>query len=237
MFKPEDWEDYELETMHGTWWNKAYYGFYKSVDNEGHLIIDMLNGAITTGVGYHYAGHVALMDGTFRTIVNSEITAPSVLYISIWDNDDASYRMYSYKSPMYVLEKPANFKVAQIIMDKEFYEAVLALVARESTLTTLNTAEWTADPYERIKAPFNDYMFNEQDFNGDSLYTLGNLGIQAHVNFTVWADGEIKFTKQVIDSNMFKLPRGFRDKKWEFGVDGMIPVKRITVATSTEEIV
>jgi hypothetical protein len=35
---------------------------------------------------------------------------------------------------------------------------------------------------------------------------------------------------------MFKLPRGFKDKKWEFEMVGMIPVKRLTIATSTEEI-
>jgi hypothetical protein len=35
---------------------------------------------------------------------------------------------------------------------------------------------------------------------------------------------------------MFKLPGGFKHKKWEFGLEGMIPIKRLTVATSTEEI-
>jgi len=237
MFKPEDWEDYELETMHGTWWNKAYYGFYKSVDNEGHLIIDMLNGSITTGVGYHYAGHVALMGGTFRTIVNSLITAPTSLYISSWDTNTTQYRMYTYKSPMYIQEKPINFKVAQIILDKQFYLDVLEILEDGTTLTTLNAAAWSVTPDDMLRAPFNEAMLNEEEINGDTLYSLSSLGVQSYVNFKVYVDSDLVFTKQVSDSNMFKLPRGFRDKKWEFAVDGMIPIKRITIATSTEEIV
>jgi hypothetical protein len=53
----------------------------------------------------------------------------------------------------------------------------------------------------------------------------------------VFVNGNLLFTKQVMDSDMFKLPRGFKHKKWEFGLEGMIPIKRMTVATSTEEIV
>jgi hypothetical protein len=69
------------------------------------------------------------------------------------------------------------------------------------------------------------------------LYTLRSLGVQNYVDFKVYVDGVWMFTKKVTNSTMFKLPRGFKNKKWEFELEGMIPVKRFTVATSTEEIV
>ena len=235
MFKPEDWVDYELETMHGTWYNKAYYGFYKSVDREGHIIIDVLNGAITTGSDYHLAGHVALADGLFRTIYASDIELPGTQYISQWDASETSYRFYTFKSKQYLLEKPVNFKVAQVILDTEFYNDVLETIAEDTTLIDLNAAAW-ADATEQLRAPFNGFMFNEQDMNGDNLYGLSSLGVQSYVNFKIFVDGNLKFTKQLSESTMFKLPRGFRDKKWEWSVDGMIPVKRVILATSTEEI-
>jgi hypothetical protein len=235
MFKPEDWVDYELETMHGTWYNKAYYGFYQSVDNSGNLIIDMLNGSITTGVDYHQAGHVALEDGLFRTIFASNISMLTTLYISLWDANVTQYRNYSYKSPRFILEKPVNFKVAQVIITTEFYNDVLEIIRAEDVLVDLNTAAWEAG--DRLRAPFNDFMLNEQDVNGDTLFSLRSLGVQSYITFKLFVDGVFKFSKQISNSDMFKLPGGFKHKKWEFGLEGMIPIKRLTVATSTEEIV
>jgi hypothetical protein len=239
MFKPEDWVNYELETMHGTWYNKAYYGFFKTVDYEGNVILDTINGAVTTGGDYHYAGYVAMQDGVFRTIVDSKIDDPGTLYISTWDADTTRYRNFTYKSPRYILEKPKNFKVAQVIIDTEFYAQVLAIIAADSTLSDLNNTAWNATDWGEgdLFGPLNSGMIGEYEVNGDNLYSLTSLGVQGYVDFKIYADGVLKFTKQVTDSNLFKLPRGFKDKKWEWEVSGMIPVKRVTMATSTEEIV
>jgi hypothetical protein len=233
MFKPEDWVDFELETMHGTWYNKAYYGFYKSADHEGYIILDMLNGTVTTGVDYHYTGYVTIADGTFHTIYFSNIEDPTVLNISLWDADTTEYRMFNYKSPQYIMEKPVNFKVAQVILDTEFYNSVLESVSDQSKLEELNATAWELP----LRGAFNANMLNEQDINGDTLYSLRNLGVQSYVNFKIYVGGTLKWVKQVSDSQMFKLPSGFKHKKWEWSVDGMIPVKRVILATSTEEIV
>jgi hypothetical protein len=235
MFDPEDWVNLEVETMHGTWYNKAYYGFYKSSDYQGYILIDTLNGAITTGVAYHWAGHVSLQSGKFKTIYSSDIADPTTLFISSWDSDATAYDKYTYKSPLYVLEKPANFKVAQVILDEDFVTDLIAALEESSVLEDLNQTAW--DLGDRLRAPFNDFMFNEQSINGDTLFSLSSLGIQEYINFKVFVGGELKFTKQVDNCTMFKLPRGFRHKKWEWSVDGMIPIKRVTIATSTEEIV
>jgi hypothetical protein len=233
LFKPEDWIDFEVETMHGTWYNKAYYGFYKSADHEGYIILDMLNGTVTTGVDYHYAGYVTIASGTFHTIYTSDIETPTVLNISTWDANLTEYRMFNYKSPQYIMPKPVNFKVAQVILDKEFYGEVLDIISDNQVLEDLNAAAWVLP----LRGAFNANMLNEQDINGDTLYTLRNLGVQSYVNFKIYVDGDLKWVKQLSNSNMFKLPGGFKHKKWEWSVDGMIPVKRVTLATSTEEIV
>jgi hypothetical protein len=235
MFKPDDWADYELETIHGTWYNKAYYGFFKSADFSGNIILDMLNGSITTGVDYHWAGHRSLEDGLFRTIFTTNIALPNTLYISLWDANPTQYRNYTYKSPRFITEKPVNFKVAQIILNTEFYNDVLEIVNGNDTLIDLNQTAWDAD--DQLRAPFNSAMLNEQDINGDTLFSLKSLGVLEYIIFKVFVNGNLLYTKQVMNSDMFKLPRGFKHKKWEFGLEGMIPIKRLTVATSTEEIV
>ena len=233
LFKPEDWVDYELETIHGTWYNKAYYGFYSTVNFQGNIIIDFLNGTITTGVDYHLAGHVTLSGGIFKTIFTSDISDPATFFISTWDADKSRYRNFSYKSPRFILEKPHNFKVAQVILNTDFYLEVLEIINDNQTLIDLNAAAWALP----LEGDVNGVAVNGQDMNGDTLYDLQSLGVQNYVDFKIYVDGTLVYTKQVSNSNMFKLPRGFKNKKWEIGVEGMIPVKRVTMATSTEEIV
>ena len=246
LFDPDDWADYELDTMHGTYYNKSYYGFYKSADYEGAIRIDFINGSIQTGQKYHYAGYVAIADGIFRTITNSNIDAPTVLYIARWDYDNSSYRNYKFKSKRYIYRHPLNMKVAQVILDSEFYDDVLEIIGDNDTLEDLNetvwllesagggTTDWGAGD---LGGTLNGASIHSYTINGDALYSLVSLGVQNYVEFRLYADGVLKFTKYVMNSNMFKLPRGYRDKKWEFEVEGMIPIKRVIIATTTEEIV
>jgi hypothetical protein len=238
LFKPEDWDDYELETMHAAWYNKAYYGFYKSATYQGNLIIDFLNSSITTGSEYHYATNVSVAGGIFRTIFESNVDSPDALNIAKWDSDETSYNNYTFKTKRYILETPSNFKVAQIIMDLDWYAAVQA--AAGGDLESLNATTWASNPAtnwgDMMEGPMNDSTINVQDANGDLLYNITSLGLQSYVDFKVYVDGDLKWTKEVSDNTMFKLPRGFKDKKWEFEVIGMIPIKRLTIATSTEEI-
>jgi hypothetical protein len=233
LFRPEDWGEYELQTMHSAFYNKAYYGFYKSSDFEGYLVIDFLNSSITTGVDYHQATHITLSGGIFKTIFNSDISSPETFFISSWDADPSEYKNFSYKSPRIILEKPHNFKVAQVILDVDFYNNLLEFLVENDTLEDLNETAWALP----LEGEINGAPLNCQDVNGDTLFSLRDLGVQNYVDFKLYVNSVLKFTKQVRTSDMFKLPRGFKHKKWEIVVEGMIPVKRITMATSTEEIV
>jgi len=253
LFDPDDWDDYELGDMHGTYYNKSYFGFYSSASYSGGIRIDFINGTITTFTKYHYAGYVSLEDGVFRTIVDTE-PDDATLYIGRWDTNESLLTNYSYKSPLLITEKPVNMKVAQVILDSEAYAELLETISDNSALEDLNQAEWDKLAAGNnwgagdLEGPINSMTIlggtdaqplllnGHHEVNGDTLYSLSSAGIQSYVEFRLYADGVLKFTKQVTTSTMFKLPRGYRNKKWHFELNGVIPVKRVTVATSTEEI-
>ena len=136
--------------------------------------------------------------------------------------------------------KHVNFKVALVQLDYDFYNTLSDLIELETPMETLNQVEWDIStvlhPQGVTDACCNDFMANTTECNGDNLYSLLNLGIQNYVLFNVYCDSVLVFTKRVYNNKSFKLPRGFKSKHWEFEVKGMIPVKRIAVATSTEEI-
>ena len=253
LFDPDDWSNYELDTMHGVYYNKSYYGWYTSANYTGGIRIDFINSAITTFTKYHYCGYVSLQGGIFYTIVNSELD-DATLYIARFDSNTTAWTNYKYKSPLYITEKPVNLKVAQVIIDSEFYNTVLETIENESGLEAINQDEWDKLAAGNnwgagdLEGPINSMTIlggtdhnslllnGMHEVNGDTLYSLSSSGVQSYVEFKLYADNVLKQTKQISSSNIFKLPRGFRSKKWHFELTGMIPVKRVTLATSTEEI-
>jgi len=173
-FKPDDLLAYNLDTMHGVWYNKSYYGFHTSSTKRGFIRLDMTNDTLTEGVAYHYAAYVTLSDGLFRTIFPSNIVAPEVLYIAKWDFDDESFKNYYYKSPRFIYNQPVNFKVALLQLDYDFYNKVVSDVSLGSSIEELNQTEWdiatALNPQGVTGACVNDWMPNERSVNGDKLY-------------------------------------------------------------------
>lgn len=233
-FDPADWEDYYLDSMLGVYYNKSYYGFFRGEDAEGYIRIDFINNRITTGQHYHYGANVSEYDGVFRTITNSDPSTPSTLYRSLWDAIPEMFLNYLYKSPRFVISKPANFKVAQVLMDTDFYDEVIDRFEDEDVIKDFNAALWASGLFY---SQVNWFQVNGQQVNGDGLIRLLNVGVQDFIEFRVYVKSVLQFTKQVRNNSIFKLPRGFKSQEWEIEVVGMIPIKRIIMATSTEEIV
>jgi hypothetical protein len=238
LFEPADWDDFELETMHSVWYNKTYFGWFQSDNNEGYISIDTINGSITTGVDYHQAAHVTLLDGKLRTIFQSGLANPALYYISQWDVNPEAFSNFQYKSNRTIVDKPHNLKVAQVVLDLEFYQSVLDAIGASGGLEAANEDAWNETDFaDMLMGPINGSPINYQDWNGDTLFSLANLGVSDFVVFNLYESGVLKFSKEVRSSKMFKLPRGYKGKQWEVELKGMITIKRVTLATSTEEIV
>ena len=54
--------------------------------------------------------------------------------------------------------------------------------------------------------------------------------------FKLFADGSLKFTQTVTDSNTFRLPSGYKANEFEVEISGSVPVNEVCVYESSEEI-
>jgi hypothetical protein len=161
-----------------------------------------------------------------------------VYYISQWDTTPLTFNNFWYKSPRVIVDKPHNLKVAQVVLDLEFYQTVLDAIDESGSLMDANEVAWgETDFADMLQGPINGSSVNSQDWNGDTLFSLASLGVQDYVVFNLYESGVLKFSKEVRSSKMFKLPRGYKGKQWEVELKGMITTKRVTLASSTEEIV
>jgi len=56
------------------------------------------------------------------------------------------------------------------------------------------------------------------------------------VTFKVYADGSLKHTQTVANSDMFRLPSGFMSDEWELELSGTNDITSVEMASSVEEL-
>ena len=59
----------------------------------------------------------------------------------------------------------------------------------------------------------------------------------SNITFKIYADGTLKHTQSVGDSNMFRLPSGYRAKQIEVQLEGTQDVNHVCVYESPQEVV
>lgn len=59
---------------------------------------------------------------------------------------------------------------------------------------------------------------------------------QQPLTFRLYADGELRFTHEVKDAELFRLPAGFVGREWEVEIEGVDPLQEIVLAESVGEI-
>ena len=221
---PTEWVDYIPNSIHGYYYNDKYFGFYKDLSSEGGFILDIRNNLFTTIANYHLAAYIAIVNGKFFTIFNEAIRE--------WEGDYYNYLNYTWKSKKFITDYDTSFSFAQIIIDIEFYNDVLNAIAENQYLQGLNATLFaTGDVIDQ----FNSYIFTGEEFNGSGLYDFNNVNISNKVTVTFFVDNKIILTKNVTDSNWFRLP-SHRGRRFDIQVSGYIPVRKISIATNPKDV-
>jgi len=86
------------------------------------------------------------------------------------------------------------------------------------------TYTWRSKKYQLPQAINFSVARVDADFDGDT-------GLE----FKIYADGELKFSKTIVNSDPFRLPGGFRSKVWEIELVGNDSVHSVILANSIEE--
>jgi hypothetical protein len=240
LLDPSDIVGYNPTTMAGVVYSGKYFGFYHDADLalKRGFIIDYAKGHITELDFEIYCGYISEDDGQLYIGANDEYDetdppASKPLCVKQWEGDTVNYLYFRFKSRRFILPYETNFAVARIMYDEEFYATIVAQVAEDAYLASLNATLFAGD----ILGAINDNAINELDINGDILYDLSGISIDPTITFKIYADGVLQFTKNVTNNKIFKLNSGYKSKRYDFQIEGNIPVKRMDVATSVEEII
>ncbi len=156
------------------------------------------------------------------------VVDPETSEIMQWDGDDVNRLPFEWKSKTFIAPKPMNFSFAQVLLDDRentFAEAVRALIDE-------NEALWGT---ECSFGDLNSFEPNLYEVNGSCLEPVPTLDSE-YTTLYVYADGVLVRSVNVLTEKLYRLPAGFRSTRWTVEVVGNKGVRRITLATSAQEI-
>lgn len=238
----DEWgHDFYPTTIHGVVHDGRYFGWFKTgTDVNGNyvgggFVLDRTEKAFLTTLGeYAYAAHT--VPGTDELyVVKKEPSAALANYVYRFEGDPSHPFVYDWKSKVYITPGLENLGFAQVIAEygEGLNAAEIAALQAEIAAAVAFNAALTA-----LDGAVDDLAINEGAMGGDTLLlAVPNASyVTGLVTFMYWADGVLKYTKNVTDSIPFPLPSGFEAQLHEFQVSGAVQVRQVKLAGTMEEI-
>lgn len=159
-----------------------------------------------------------------------------------WDADSDNVLSYTWKSKRFILERPVNMGAAQVDADFTDLNNTAATVAALNALKTANQAIAAANP-NSLGGCWNNYMFNGSGstnkgftWNGSKMSDLFPVIFTKFVTFKLWVGGVLKFTRDILTREVFRLPSGYKSDDYAIEIDASVGVNYVKIAETPKEI-
>lgn len=175
--------------------------------------------------------------------VNQKITAiwadPATgkLYVAAdrkiyeWEGDAGTKLIYEWKSRKFVTAPPLNYGAARIDADFEMSEEEVALArsANESAVAANHALAVSGAMDDGLA----DSAVGEHEIGGDAMCPIPPLWLDS-LQFQLWIDDTLKFSKQIGSSRAFRLPGGYKADNVEIVLSGNVKVSAVTLAETMD---
>lgn len=224
LFTQAEWSDLHPETFIATSADNRYYCGYEADNSFLMFVLDKSEPASFIKV-------------------NQKITAiwadpwTGKLYIAAdkkiyqWEGDIGTKLTYEWKSKQFIAAPPVNYGAAKVDADFSISEA-----ESESALTSYNAviaANAALIAAYGLNDTLADPYINEYEIAGDELADIPTLTMDS-LQFQLWADNELKFTKTVVNARAFRLPSGYKSDNVEIVLSGNVKVTGIVLAETMD---
>lgn len=213
------------------------YFFFSTMDGETRgNIIDLRNtNSVCSTVSVAGLG-LYVEDGTNDMYVLHADNSPSsdgpTYFISQWEGStdihDAFY--FKWRSKEFELSSLTNFSCARV---RARYVDAAAALSDVSELLAENEIIMTMA--DSLGGDLNTLLCGGVTLGGDIMHDLSQES-SPNITFRLFADGEMVFSKAVENSDPFRLPGGFKGRRYQIQVEGNFAVQELTVATSITEL-
>jgi hypothetical protein len=220
LYREEEWRELNPDTFVAGFADGQYYAKYVVDDGQFIWVFDTAENDSVVRVEQD-ASHLLRSDadGELYVALNDKVYR--------WDSNINQRYTSDWVSSEMQTPRPLNFSVAQV------HAAYERIVPPDTSILLAN------------QAIFGNVDLVGGELNGNSVLEVGvngsNLGLyapetEAKVQFTLYASGQVVFSKELTSSEPFRLPAGFRSEVYQIGLTTSIPVYNVTIAESVAEL-
>lgn len=230
IFSRDEWEPLCPETFIAKKLEDKYL-FFNTVDEttSGHVLDFSNNTSTYTTVDVPALG-LFVDDETNDLYVI--MYNDNAYILSQWEGDTSlSGSMYfSWLSKCFDMLELTNFSAGRV---RARYDDAAEMLSDTSALLSENEVLFAIA--DSLGGDLGTEQVNKVALNGSLLNNLSDTSPPG-ITFSLYADGVLQFSRLITNSDPFRLPSGFRGRKYEIKVEGNFPVIEVSVANSVGEL-
>lgn len=224
LFTQKEWSELHPDTFTADAADNRYYCGYTVNDSTLMFVIDKAENASFIKINQR-------VTDIWADPATGKLYVASDGKIYEWEGDIGTKLSYEWKSKRFTLPAPLNYGAAKVDADFGMSEAETAAaqlvfsnaVAANQALINANTVnDGLADPY-----------LGEYPIGGGEMEPLPPLVIDA-LQFQLWAEGQLRFSRQVLNSRAFRLPAGYKADNVEVVLSGNVKVTGVILAETMQ---
>jgi hypothetical protein len=224
LFTQKEWSELNPRTFVAASADNRYYCGYTTDGSSLMFVIDKTESAsfikINQGISCIWTD-----PATGRLYVAAEKT------IYEWEGDAGSKLSYEWKSKKFVTTPPVNYGAAKIDADFEMSEAESA--ATQAAYDSAIAANQAIIIQQSMDDGLADPGVGEHEIGGDARNEIPPL-ITDSLQFQLWADGALKYTRRVENTRAFRLPAGYKSDNTEIVLSGNVKVTGVILAETMD---
>ncbi|BCT67980.1 hypothetical protein [Nitrosospira sp. NRS527] len=224
LFTQREWAELNPATFIGTSADNRYYAGYTANDSSLMFVIDKAESASFIKVNQNI------------TAIWAD-PATGKLYVAVdrkiyeWEGDAGAKLTYEWKSRKFITAPPVNYGAAKI--DADFDMPEMEAASAQSSYDAAIAANQALITNGMMNDGLADSCLAEYEIGGDAMQDIPPLAIDS-LQFQLWADGALKFTRQVRNSRAFRLPTGYKSDNVEIVLSGNVKVTGVVLAETMD---
>lgn len=233
----DTWIDaYDPSTIVAEYYNGKYFASHAAGSFIFEAVDEVGGNFVTLPVTFTTAYHDAITNKFFYT-------PDSIGNIYEWDADGQPFLPLEWKSKVFIDNAYTSIGAARVVADYgDVSDAQTAILAYNTEVPTYNAGIWTLMPeLGTVNGPTTFYTdpdtsatvtvpggLNDITINGDPLTRnlLSTTGISI-VTFKMWANKQLVHSVDIDNSDIFRLPAGYKTDTFEVSVSGAVRIRAI----------
>lgn len=239
VFERDEWQALNPTTMHGHIYDGRYFGWFDSNGVDQAFIFDYND----RSTGVDPKDRLSTLD----IVSPAAHSDPEIQlhYVAVeggqnvlkkWEAGSANM-VYRWKSKTFVAAGNMTYAAAKVVNDnRTFTKAELdAREAFRAFVGTIGTDIIDGDEIGESEDRLTQFIFANPQY---VPYVSALLALTAEpITFRLYCEGRLRFERQVLHSEPFRLPSQQRGIEWEVEVEGSTPIREIHFETSIHDLV